>query len=39
VRAGVDLGVRASFADLGATLAENFGVGPWSPGESFLGRL
>jgi phosphopentomutase len=26
VRAGVDLGVRRTFADLGCTLAENFGV-------------
>ena len=25
--AGVDLGTRATFADLGQTLAENFGVG------------
>jgi len=35
---GADLGVRASFADLGATVAEYFGVR--SPrGESFLGRV
>jgi phosphopentomutase len=35
----VDLGVRASFADLGATLAENFGTGPLAAGTSFLDRL
>ena len=28
VKAGVDLGTRTTFADLGQTLAENFGVGP-----------
>ncbi len=28
VKAGVDLGTRSTFADLGQTLAENFGVGP-----------
>ena len=28
VRAGVDLGTRATFADLGQTIAESFGVGP-----------
>jgi phosphopentomutase len=39
VRAGVELGLRNSFADLGATLAENFGVGPLAAGESFLSRL
>jgi len=39
VRAGVDLGLRTTFADLGATLAENFGVGPLAAGESFLSRL
>jgi phosphopentomutase len=39
VRPGTDLGLRASFADLGATLAENFGVGPLAAGESFLSRL
>jgi phosphopentomutase len=38
VRAGAELGVRSSFADLGATLAENFGVAPGA-GESFLGWL
>ncbi len=39
VRAGVDLGTRASFADLGQTLAENFGVGPLTNGTSFLAEL
>jgi phosphopentomutase len=36
VRPGVDLGTRASFADVGQTIAENFGVGPLSHGTSFL---
>jgi phosphopentomutase len=36
VRAGVDLGTRATFADLGQTLAANFGVGPLAHGTSFL---
>jgi phosphopentomutase len=35
VTVGVDLGVRGSFADLGATLAEVFGVGPLASGTSF----
>ena len=39
VRAGGDLGLRNSFADLGATLADNFGVGPLAAGESFLRAL
>jgi len=39
VRPGRDLGTRSSFADLGATLAENFGVGPLGAGASFLGQL
>jgi len=36
VRAGVDLGTRATFADLGQTAAELFGVGRLGHGESFL---
>jgi phosphopentomutase len=36
VRAGVDLGTRQTFADLGQTLAELFGVGPLEHGTSFL---
>jgi phosphopentomutase len=36
VTAGVDLGVRPTFADLGQTLAEVFSVGPTKDGESFL---
>jgi phosphopentomutase len=36
VKAGVDLGTRATFSDLGQTLAENFGVGPLANGTSFL---
>ena len=39
VRAGVDLGTRATFADLGQTLAEVFGVGPMAHGTSFLGEI
>lgn len=39
VRAGLDLGVRETFADLGATLAENFEVGPLGAGRSILTDL
>jgi len=39
VRPGRDLGVRSTFADLGATLADNFGVGPLAAGTSFLSEL
>ena len=37
--AAVELGTRATFADLGQTLAANFGVGPLPQGTSFLGDL
>jgi phosphopentomutase len=33
---GTDIGTRATFADLGQTVAEIFGVGPLANGESFL---
>ena len=36
VRAGADIGTRATFADLGQTLAAIFGVGPLAHGSSFL---
>jgi phosphopentomutase len=36
---GRELGVRPSFADLGATLAESFGVGPLGAGRSLLPEL
>jgi len=39
VKAGVDLGTRSTFADLGQTLAENFGVGALSNGTSFLREI
>ena len=39
VRAGVDLGTRTTFADLGQTLAEVFGVGPLAHGTSFLREI
>jgi phosphopentomutase len=39
VRAGVDLGTRSTFADLGQTLAANFGVGPLDSGTSFLEQI
>jgi phosphopentomutase len=39
VRPGVDLGTRATFADVATTLAEVFQVGPWPEGESFLGEI
>jgi phosphopentomutase len=39
VKPSLELGTRSSFADLGATLAENFEVGPLGAGTSFLGQL
>jgi phosphopentomutase len=36
VKRGADVGTRASFADLGQTLADNFSVGPLAHGVSFL---
>jgi phosphopentomutase len=39
VRAGVDLGTRETFADLGQTLAEVLGVGRLASGTSFLGQI
>jgi phosphopentomutase len=39
VRASVDLGTRRTFADLGQTLAEIFGVGPLAHGTSFLREI
>jgi phosphopentomutase len=39
VPAGRDLGTRSTYADLGQTLADNFGVGPLAHGTSFLGDL
>jgi len=39
VRRGADLGTRATFADLGQTVAQAFGVGPLAFGVSFLDRL
>ena len=39
VSPGVDLGTRATFADLGQTLADNFGVGAIANGTSFLREI
>ncbi len=39
VRPEVDIGTRRSFADLGQTLAANFGVGPLASGTSFLEEI
>ena len=39
VQAGVDLGTRSTFADLGQTLAENFRVGALGHGTSFLREI
>ncbi len=38
-RPGPDLGLRTTFADLGATVAEFFGVAVDAPGRSFLAAL
>jgi phosphopentomutase len=39
VRRNVDLGTRQTFADLGQTLAENFGVDRLEHGSSFLAQI
>ncbi len=39
VRPGADLGTRQTFADLGQTLADVFGVGPLAHGTSFLAAI
>jgi phosphopentomutase len=39
VTSGVDLGTRRTFADLGQTVADNFGVGMMKSGTSFLREL
>ena len=39
VAAGASVGTRPTFADLGQTLAANFGVGPLANGTSFLEAL
>jgi phosphopentomutase len=39
IRAGVDVGTRATFADLGQTIGEIFGVGPLANGTSFLREI
>jgi phosphopentomutase len=39
VNTGVNIGVRSTFADLAATIAEMLGVGAPSQGESFKARL
>lgn len=39
IQAGVDLGVRPTYADLGQTLAEAFHVGPLTAGTSFAQRI
>jgi phosphopentomutase len=36
IRPGTDIGTRTTFADLGQTVAEIFGVGPLAHGTSFL---
>jgi phosphopentomutase len=36
IRPGTDIGTRETFADLGQTIAEIFGVGPLANGTSFL---
>ena len=39
VKGGVDLGTRASFADVGATVEEAFGLAPGDAGRSFLAEI
>jgi len=39
IHAGVDLGVRKTYADLGQTIAQAFGVGPLAAGISFTDEV
>jgi len=39
IRPGTDIGTRATFADLGQTIAGLFAVGPLEHGSSFLGEI
>ena len=39
VRPGTGLGTRASFADVGASLEDFFGLPPAGPGQSFWGEI
>lgn len=39
LRGGVDLGTRETFADVGATVEQAFGLQPVGPGRSFLDEL
>ncbi|WP_312108710.1 phosphopentomutase [Brevibacillus reuszeri] len=39
IETGTDLGIRETFADLGATIADNFGVPSPAIGKSFLSRV
>ena len=39
IKAGVDLGTRATFADVGQTVAEIFNLAPMKAGASFWGEL
>ncbi len=39
VRAGVDVGTRTTFADLGQTLAAMFAIEPLAHGTSFLEQI
>jgi phosphopentomutase len=39
LRAGVDLGTRETFADIGATVEERLGLPPFGPGRSILPEL
>ncbi len=39
VRAGANVGTRASFADIGATVEEALGLAPAGPGRSFLREM
>jgi phosphopentomutase len=38
-KAGVELGTRSTFADIGATVEHAFGLEPHGPGTSFLPAL
>ena len=39
IKSGVNLGIRRSFADIGATVADILGVEPTKNGESFKAQI
>jgi phosphopentomutase len=39
VKRGIDLGIRSTFSDIGATVLDLFGIGPLVKGRSFVDMI